>query len=355
MVIFDNIIFNLQRTGGISSYWFELCKRLSSQNTIFFESGNKNILSSALTIPRVYETFIPTFISRYLPFTRILPKHSILHSSYYRFSLQKSVINITTVYDFTYEFFFSGFQKQVHTLQKKLAVLNSDGIVCISENTKKDLLRFYPEIDSKKVKVIYISASDEYFPIGTPSIIDGFAELLNKPFVLFVGDRSHYKNFNKAVEVVKKIPILNLVVAGGKPLTKSEMGFLKTLQGRFYFYQGISAKNLNWLYNTAFCLLYPSSYEGFGIPILEAMKAGCPVVTTNLSSIPEVAGDAALLVNKPDVNSLVKKVNLLFDSATREDLIQKGFKQAAKFSWDRCFDETIAFYDEVRSRVRNGK
>jgi len=355
MVIFDNIIFDLQRTGGISSYWFELCKRFSSQNTIFFESENDNILSSDLTIPRNYESFIPTCISRYLPFTRILPKNSILHSSYYRFSLQKSIININTVYDFTYEFFFSGLQKQIHTLQKKLSVLNSDGIVCISENTKKDLLRFYPDIDSKKVKVIYISASDEYYPIGTPSIIDCFAELLNKPFVLFVGDRSHYKNFNKAVEVVKKIPILNLVVAGGKPLSKSETGFLKTLQGRFYFYQGISAKNLNLLYNTAFCLLYPSSYEGFGIPILEAMKAGCPVVTTNLSSIPEVAGDAALLVNKPDVNSLVKKVNLLFDSATREDLLQKGFKQSAKFSWDRCFDETIAFYDEVRSRVRNGK
>ena len=124
-------------------------------------------------------------------------------------------------------------------------------------------------------------------------------------------------------------------------------GETKLLQKDYFHYQGISAEDLNILYNNAFCLLYPSSYEGFGIPVLEAMRAGCPVVSTNLSSIPEVAGDAGLLVNNIKVEEFVKEIEKLEDNEFRDKIIAKGLEQSKKFSWDRCFEETFEFYKEV--------
>ena len=225
----------------------------------------------------------------------------------------------------------------------------------MSQNTKKDLIKFLPSVNHSRIKVIYNGVGDEFFPVNNFDSYSGFDELIGLKFVLFVGDRSPYKNFTKAVEVVKEIKNLHLVIVGGKTLSDSELVNLSVLKGRFHSYIGVDVKRLNLLYNRAFCLLYPSSYEGFGIPVVEAMKAGCPVVSTNLSSIPEVAGDAALLVDNPDTDSLLEKVNLLFNPVIRENLRIKGFKQASKFSWDRCFEETMTFYHEVWSRDRIGE
>jgi mannosyltransferase len=101
------------------------------------------------------------------------------------------------------------------------------------------------------------------------------------------------------------------------------------------------------LYNHAFCLLYPSSYEGFGIPLVEAMKCGCPVVTTNTSSIPEVLGGAGLMVDHIDEHAFVQKIKSLENTAFRGENIEKGYRQARRFSWDTCCQETLAFYGQT--------
>lgn len=351
-ITFDNIIFSLQKAGGISVYWYEILNRLEpSRDLPIYEASNENIFCHRLNIKTKPESSIPMNVVRYLPFLQKIPKNSIFHSSYYRYTRQKSVANITTVYDFTYEYYVFGIKRLIHSFQKRKAISNSAGIICISESTKRDLLKFYPKTDPEKVRVIHISASDEFFPLCADTIVpEKFSKLSEKRYVLFVGDRSSYKNFDKTVDVIESFPDLELVVVGGRPFSEIEKILLNKVKERVHAVGSISSDELNWLYNHAFCLFYPSSYEGFGIPILEAMKAGCPVVSTRLSSIPEVSGDAAVLVEEPSVVLLSESVNALFDFGVRKELIDKGFNQASKFSWDKCFEETMAFYEEVWER-----
>lgn len=331
-------------------YWSELAKRLKETNaeTNFFGKEGENIFQRGLEIDTKKESVLPTGILRYLPFTKKLANKSIFHSSYYRISLQKNIINIVTVHDFVYEYFRSGLAKYVHTWQKKFALKRADGIICISENTKRDLIKFLPSANKKPIKVIYLAASDSFYPIKKIQAADKLKGVATQKYALFVGSRAVYKNFGIAVEAVARIANCQLVVVGGGELTGKEEALLNQKLGSKYQCVGyVSDDKLNRLYNSALCLLYPSSYEGFGIPVIDAMKAGCPVVSTSISSIPEVAGDAALLIDSMDPENFSKAIESLENKSFREKLVEKGFEQSKKFSWDKCFEETYSFYKRL--------
>lgn len=349
-LLFDNIIFELQRAGGISVYWSELISRWKDGGAVFFGRETENIFGAGLELRREDEIYPRWLARRYLPFRPKVKYHEsdkhIFHSSYLRYSGCPKAINVTTVHDFTYEHYVRGGRKWIHSFQKKMAVSNSAGIICVSENTKKDLLEFYPWLEGTPIRVIHNGVGDSFYPL-MQNLPSGKMDLPEKPFLLFVGDRSSYKNFDAFVGLAEYFPDFALVAAGGKSIKASEAQRLKPIANRFFHFRGLSSENLNCLYNAANCLVYPSSYEGFGIPVLEAMKAGCPVVATNVSSIPEVAGDAALLVNEPTPENLAAEIRRLKDSAFRSEIIEKGIVQAANFSWDKCFEETCAFYREL--------
>lgn len=355
-IIFDNIIFSLQEHGGISVVWYELIKRIlidSDFNTKFIGLENQNVLGLQLKIPASSEvrnnlSLLPIKIQRYLNPT-IDGIDGVFHSSYFRIAKNPRLFNITTVHDFTYEYYFKGLPLIIHHLQKSNSLKHSQKIICVSQNTKEDLLKFYPQINENKVVVVNNGVSDEYFPIldkKSINITDIIPFSLNE-FVLYVGDRkSTYKNFKMLIEACK-IAKCNLVIVGGGNLSNFEILTLNQSLGlnNYIHLSGISNKQLNMLYNCTLFFVYPSLYEGFGIPVIEAQKAGCPVICSNTSSIPEIVGTSAFVINKI---SSFKIADLLLQSKSQSEFqiksIKDGIKNAQRFSWNKCYVETKKVY-----------
>lgn len=359
-VYLDTVIFDLQKSGGISVYFYELIQRMLAHDLDLrlIERGreeNTNIFRKKLALPAERQiregSRVPALV-RYLPVRLPLEKGAIFHSSYYRSSPCRDVANVITVYDFTYEYHMHGPRRWLHSLQKKLAIDRADGIICISENTRRDLLRLHPRTDPAKVTVIHLAASEDFRKLPEGEVFLGLdgevLRLLDERFVLYVGTREKYKNFEMAVATLAKLPAYKLVAVGGGAFSEKERQLLEQcVSGRYLHLPGISTRVLNVLYNSAFCLLYPSSYEGFGIPILEAMQSGCPVVTTDKTSIPEVCGAAGLTVSEISVECFVAKIESLMDQKYRNSVIAAGFRQAEGFSWDATYRRTLAFYAKV--------
>jgi mannosyltransferase len=357
-VFFDNIVFALQYTGGVSVVWKELLKRVLCDSDItsrFIDFKTQNLFRQQLDIPTtsiVKNSLIkyPIKIQRYIN-PKLASDQGIFHSSYYRTVNNKNIINITTVHDFTYEYFRRGIPRIVHHQQIGNAIKSSQKIICVSNNTKSDLIHFYPDIKEDKIAVVYNGVSEEYHHLTQSEKLKTSYHIpfQTGEYVLFVGDRkSLYKNFNIAVKscAIAKSP---LVIVGGGYLSKNEKFFLDRTLGATNYFQliGIDNVQLNILYNQAAFLLYPSIYEGFGIPVLEAQKAGCPVICSNKSSLPEVAGKGAIMLNDitPDnIAEILKQNNSR--SADINAMINEGYVNSEHFSWDRSFQQTKQAYSE---------
>ena len=342
LILYDGIVFGLQPHGGISVYFGELLKRATAlEAELQLLIYQDNAVSAEMVFPgklikgssRIGERYRDILVSDYV---------TLAHSSYYRIARGSQVLNVVTVHDFTYERFRSGAALLLHSWQKNHAIRRADAVICISRNTREDLLEFVPDVDSGKIHVVPQAASDIFQPIiGGPANI-------TLPFVLFIGDRRAYKNFLPAVRAVQRVPGLCLWIVGGGALQTEEKKTLdRFLPGRYEHKGFVSEQQLNTFYNQAHALLYPSSYEGFGIPVLEAMRAGCPVVALNASSIPEVAGNAAYLVETPDPELFAIALRSLFEPTNRLSLRDRGIAQAELFSWEQTFRQTVSVYEKL--------
>lgn len=241
---------------------------------------------------------------------------------------------ILTVYDMIHEIFPEHFTSDKKTVtQKKILIEKADNIIAISKQTKKDILKFYPDISPDKIEVVYLSQT----------IIENGAAVKDLPanFILFVGNRGAYKNFKLFVETavlfLKADPSLHIVCAGGGKLTSKEIEMLEYLNiGKQVIQKDYKDSELASFYKAAKVFVFPSAYEGFGIPTLEAMKCGCPVILADSSCLPEVGGDAALYFESDNGSSLANAIDrILKDESLRKEFVEKGYRQVKEFSWKK--------------------
>ncbi|MBD5242447.1 MAG: glycosyltransferase family 4 protein [Barnesiella sp.] len=346
-LLLDNIIFSLQRAGGISVVWANLINNITQHGIDFkcIEYGaSKNIYQDKLNISddRIINSSNKALdFRRYFSPTIKINSPTIFHSSYYRTINSPLVKNITTVHDFTYEYFNHGPRAWIHKWQKFNAIRNSERIVCVSNHTKSDLLKFFPEVSSDKISVIYNGVSNSYKKLSSPPYSE-YSDCL-----LFIGAREGYKNFDFAIEASKSTK--HRLIVCGNPLNDIEKKKLITNLGEsgFISFNRPTNELLNKLYNSVFALIYPSSYEGFGIPVIEAQKAGCPVVSLNASSIPEIIGEDYPMLNNLTINEVISLDKTLRIPNFRDNIINHGIENSKRFSWKKMGEQYIDIYKSL--------
>ena len=340
-LVLDGIIFGLQRMGGISNQWTYLVEALNQ-----LDGGNRpqlllprNVQSTSrpeFTGLEIRAQKIPNRIARYLPVFGV-DSDSIFHTSYYRVPAKGVRRYLASVYDFTYERYASGLAREVHHSQKKSSILSADMAVCISESTRCDLLNYFPTVDPSRTAVVPLGVDrSRFYPDA--------GHYSGRPFALFVGSRVPYKRFDLLVDALAITPGLDLRVVG-PPLQPAEIAELnRRVQGRWIEHASVGVGELRRLYSDAFAFVFPSDYEGFGLPILEAMACRCPVIAADRSSFPEVAGGAALYAERQEPAAYADKLEQLKGSQLRERVVNDGEERVAAFDWDDTAKLTFDLY-----------
>lgn len=341
----DMIAFYLQKAGGITSVWKELLIRLLRDKEdivlILQDKECENIYFKQIMDfnPNViYEKGKKININRYKPVNCKLEKNAGFISTYYRYTRDKNTKQFVLVHDFTYEYYVHGLKKWVHAFQKRLAVKKAGVTICVSKNTQKDMLHFYPWVKDKENYVIYNGANEIYRRKENIGEVECLGKYNHINFLLYVGSRAKYKRFDFAVDVATTYAY-PLVIIGGGEFSASEKDLLDSkLNNNYLHLTGISDEILNDIYNKAFALLYPSEYEGFGIPIIEAQRAGCPVIAYACSAVSEVIGNSETVIyqyNTNEIKHILKKLN---EDRIRELIIGSGNENTQRFSWEKTYD-----------------
>ena len=360
-VILDNIVFELQGVGGISKIWYKKIQYFQ-ENALFdvkyVEGPNMdgNIFRKKLKLNKsdiIADKIYPLAFRRYSSVRTKGP--GVFHSSYFRTTKNKKMKQVVTVHDCGYEKFSKGFKRSAHIWQKKKALEVADIIISVSHNTKRELYYYYPWIKNKIVRVVPNGADDEFHLLERKpeEITINGVMIRKKKILLYVGGRNFHKNFSSIFNLLETQAAnendLSIIVAGGEKPSIIEINQIKEkgLEDKVRFIGKISNTDLNLLYNMAFCLVFPSFYEGFGIPVIESMRAGCPVLSSDMSSLHEVGGSGGLFFSPENKNDMKEKFYKLFDEKFRKQLIDYGLKRSMEYSWEKTYNAINGIYNEL--------
>lgn len=367
-IVLDPQIFNSQEYGGISRYYTEIFSILSKKTNIHISVPiyiTKNVYfnqSSLISVKQKMNARIIKLLSflgistrtrvRKASFAELIKavspeKFDLFIPTYYDPYFLEYINSkpfVLTVYDMIHELFPQYFLDDVQNISenKYLLMEKATKIIAVSENTKRDIIRLCPKIDSSKIEVIYHGCS---INVNSNIKVD-----LPSKYILFVGVRENYKNFfflaNSIKEILHADSDLYLVCAGGGCFSEEENKFIEDLGlSRRIVQRNFEEEELCSYYKNAICFVFPSMYEGFGIPVLESMASGCPIVLTNSSSFPEVAGEAGIYFENNNQEDLrLKIVKVMTDNVFRTEQIQKGLSQVQKFTWDDAANKCLELF-----------
>jgi glycosyltransferase involved in cell wall biosynthesis len=365
-IFYDHQIFNLQEYGGISRYFYELINRFKGKSdqkvtsTILSNNHYLKFSKNAHSIP-----FFPRNKFRGKDWVmnlvnksnseRILKQgnfdvfHPTSYDSYFLRNLKGRPF-VLTVYDLITEKLSAKYEYLATETKimadKKLLIQNANKIIAISKNTKKDIIEYY-DVEPSRIEVIYLGNSFDFNP--TPNL-----DFIQSEYVLFVGNRWIYKNFTFFLKSVSELLLnhnLKLVCAGGPEFSIEERELIieLCLENNIIHKKSINNDLLSSLYSKALFFVFPSVYEGFGIPILEAFACKCPVLMSKGSSMEEVGEDAAAYFDPFDSNSMYKEFSeMINNSDLRNKLSEKGTKRVRDFSWDKTFTKTCNVYNSLK-------
>lgn len=369
-IIYTSEAFEFQPFGGVSRYFYELIRRMIAAGQPVRAVGGLHSNHYLRALPGVAGCYLP-HVARtgwlrsalngvLLDWVANQHPQAVLHQTFYsNRDYPQGRPLVLTVYDMIDELFPT--KNAVPSCQaailrkKERSCRRASRIIAISTATKSDLVRLY-DLEPEKIQVIHL-ANSLPTPPGTEanSVSHRVAQLLKdeEPYLLYVGARGGYKNFVRILEAYAGSPSLprelRLVCFGGGSFNAEEQRRFKELDvvGRVE-QRGGDDYALAAHYRGARALVYPSLYEGFGLPLLEAMSQGCPVICARAGSIPEVAGDAAVYFDPADTADIRRTVeDTLADHALLLQLKARGALRETQFTWQRCFEETLALYQSL--------
>lgn len=387
-ILFDHQIFQLQQFGGISRYFTEIIKRLAAdpENTVdlglrfstnihlsqspFSSHFNEGECSASFLLPvnfkgkyRLHKGLTsiglanhPEVLNKRFSLRLIKERnYDVFHPTWfdgYYFKHLKDRAFVITFHDMIHERYggryFKDHKAIIHA--KHQCAKRAKRIIAVSETTKTDMVEIYG-IEENKIDVIYHGCS------FSPSVPPKQQHSAGEVFMLYVGDRNGYKNFKFFIEAISpllsKKSGLKLVCAGSTPFRNEEELLFSRLGIRSQVHHEAipSDEKLISLYQQAQCFVFPSLYEGFGLPVLEAFSCSCPAVLSHAAALKEIAGDAAAYFDPSDRESIYNTVRkTLEDLAYRKELILKGEKRLAFFSWDLCAQKTKAVYERATEK-----
>lgn len=357
-ILYDYQMFSIQKFGGVTRYFCELMKNIPPEhqfNLSLIFSDNHHLKESRHTLKKINILPDKNFKGKYFiekklrAFNRYYSNYCIsknnfdlLHPTYYGTYFLNVLKKpyILTVHDLIlFKFGDTFFKSSTGKQQIEKAAKNANRIIAISENTKKDLIEIL-NINPEKIDVIYHGYNK---PISTTNL-GSYGK-----YILFVGRRSLYKNFIFFAEAVSKL--LNKekdikLVCVGSPFNYEEITIFSRLGiSNQAIAINVDDSSLNGLYSDALVFVFPSLYEGFGMPILEAFANNCPVCLSNTSCFPEIAGDAGVYFNPYDRESILNAIEkVIYDNAFAKEIVRAGLQRLHNFSWKKTAMETVSSY-----------
>jgi mannosyltransferase len=346
-VCIDGIVFSLQATGGVSVYVQELLGHLRGRPDVdvqlkLFEPLRSHDACALRAWPGA-QVRRAAALERYRR-CAVGPACDVFHSSYYRRPANDATATVVTVHDFYYERFRRGPARWVHSGQKLRAIRAAQAIICVSQATADDLIEFVGVRADQTLHVIHNGVGRGFTPDAAAPV--------DSQQLLFVGRRDPYKNFHLVLDALALLPAHRLVAVGGGALRPEEAAALpRGVRDRIECRSHVSPAELAALYRSSSCLLYPSRFEGFGIPVAEAMRCACPVIgLDSCAAVKEIAGDAMLGLADADPQALAEAVLKLQDAGVRAGLVLRGLRRGARFDWGATHERTLGVYQELATR-----